>query len=177
MSYQIVKGTTIGGIKCYKELVGYDWDTGEEEYEECYETIFDPHEEVIAEIASYDEARKEYNRITDEFSEQLHWPWYDAGCEFYNGECRTEFTDNEDKYWFILRESKSEAEIQAELAEMKSKDFDKMYWEMHDRYNPYPYQESCATIFGKAMAAGEIDKRTYDLAHKYFGSRWLYCGD
>ena len=173
--YQIIKGTTIGELIPYTEFVGFDWETGEEEFEVCYEAKFDPHEEVIAEFTSLDEARKEYLRINEEFENNHRWPWNNGHVEFYeDGECRTEYTDNDDRVWFILKESKEEKE---EDAMSETKDFDKMYSEMHDKYNPYPYQESRASIFGKALAAGEIDKETYNQAHKYFGNLWRYCGD
>ena len=175
--YQIIKGTTYGGITSSFEFVGYDSETGEEEYEEVLDTIFKSHEEVISEFASYDEARKEYLRITEEFEDNHRWPWNNGHIEFYeDGECYTEYTDNEDSIWFILKESKDETKKE-EDAMSETKDFDKMYSEMHDRYNPYPYQESRASIFGKALAAGEIDKETYNQAHKYFWNLWRYCGD
>ena len=175
--YQIIKGTTFGGITTHAELVGYDWDTGEPIFEETFDTIWKPHEEVISEFTSYNEAEKEYQRVCDEFMENHRWPWNDPHYEFQNGACRTEFTDNEDSYWFILKKSKEETEEKEKITASVTKDFNKMYWEMHDRYNPYPYQESRATIFGKAKTAGEIDKETYDQAREYFGNLWHYCGD
>lgn len=176
--YQIIKGTTIGEPYKVVESFGYNWETGEEEFEEYYETKFDPHEEVISEFASYNEARKEYLRITEEFEDDHQWPWNNPDIEFYNdGECRTEYTNNEDSIWFILKKSKEETEEEEIEITSETKDFEKMYLEMHDRYNPYPYQESRATIFGKALTAGEIDEEIFNQAHKYFGTLWRYCGD
>lgn len=60
---------------------------------------------------------------------------------------------------------------------MKETDFESMYWKWHDEYNPYPYQESRCTIFGKALADGRIDQETYNRARAYYKELWMYVGD
>lgn len=101
---QIIKGTTFGQPQAYSELVGYDSDTGEEIYEEMYEASFNPHEDIIGEFNDYNIASEEYDRIIEEFMNTHQWPWNEPHFEGIEGGWRTEFTDNEDSYWFILKE-------------------------------------------------------------------------
>lgn len=103
--FQIIKGTTFGEPQVYSEFVGYDWDTGEEIYEDVYEAAYNPHEDIIGEFNDYNAASEEYERITEEFMNSHHWPWNVPHFEGINGGWRTEFTDNEDSYWFILKEA------------------------------------------------------------------------
>ena len=105
MSYQIIKGTTLGEPHCESELVGYDWDTGEEIYENVYHRGWDPHEDIISEYSVYEEAVSEYDKQVEDFSNQHHWPWNNYRCEFAgNAICTCTFTNNEDSVWFALKE-------------------------------------------------------------------------
>ena len=58
-----------------------------------------------------------------------------------------------------------------------TKDFDKMYHEFEDKYNPYPVQMSRAEAFRNALDDGLIDEETYKAAHQYFKTLWFYVGD
>ena len=101
--FQIIKGTTYGGLTVTAEFIGHGL-AGEEIYEDVYDTIWNPHEDIISEFNDYNTARTEYERIVDDFMDTHSWPWDSPSTEFIKGTIRTEFTDNEDSYWFILKE-------------------------------------------------------------------------
>lgn len=60
---------------------------------------------------------------------------------------------------------------------MTRKNFNEMYHEFENKYNPYPVQMSRAEAFGNARRDGLIDDETYKEAHDYYGSLWFYVGD
>ena len=105
--YIISKWTTMGELVCYSELVGYDWETGEEEFEDVYDITWNPHEEVIEEFTSYEEARVKYMKICEDFEESKRWPWNVSHVEFVHGSIISEYTDNEHSIKFILRQEES----------------------------------------------------------------------
>lgn len=105
--YVISKWTTMGELVCHSELVGYDWETDEEEFEDVYDITWDPHEEVIEEFTSYEEARVKYMRICEDFEESKRWPWNNPHVEFVHGSIISEYTDNEHSIKFILRKEES----------------------------------------------------------------------
>ena len=56
-------------------------------------------------------------------------------------------------------------------------DFQKLYHEFEDKYNPYPVQMSRCDAFGHAYRDGLITKEIYDQARDFYGSLWNYVGD
>lgn len=60
---------------------------------------------------------------------------------------------------------------------VESTDFNKMYTEFDEKYNPYPVQMSRASAFRMALCDQLINQDTYDAAFKYYGNLWNYVGD
>lgn len=56
-------------------------------------------------------------------------------------------------------------------------DFNKMYAEFENKYNPYPVDMSRAEAFSKALNDELISEETYQAARKYYGPLWFYVGD
>lgn len=56
-------------------------------------------------------------------------------------------------------------------------DFDKMYLDFENRFNPYPVQMSRAEAFRCALNNRLITKSEYQQAREYFGELWFYVGD
>lgn len=103
----ISKWTSMGELVCYSELAGYDWETGEEVFEDVYDITWNPHEEVIEEFASCEEARTKYMKICEDFEASKSWPWNVPHVEFADGSIITEYSDNEHSIKFILRQEES----------------------------------------------------------------------
>ena len=57
------------------------------------------------------------------------------------------------------------------------KDFDEMYYEFENRYNPHPVQMSRCEAFSEALGDGLISTETYRAARDFFGNLWHYVGD
>jgi len=105
--YVITKCPTIVETVCSSELVGYDWETGEEEYEDCYDIRLDYHEKTLETFDSYEEAANRYEQLCKAFEEANRWPLNEPHYRFMNGSVITEYTDNEDLVIFTLREEES----------------------------------------------------------------------
>lgn len=58
-----------------------------------------------------------------------------------------------------------------------TKDWNKMYWEFEERYNPYPVQMARYEAFRHALKDGLITEEEYNEAARYFGKLWNYVGD
>ena len=110
--YEVLEGSTFGEPVMEPILVGYDWETGDEEYEYEYIRSWDPHERVIQTFTDYEEAKELFMNRVDIFSDMHTWPWNNPHYEFHENDVTAEFTNNEDLYWFKLRtinEDKDEA--------------------------------------------------------------------
>lgn len=102
--YQIIKGSTFGELHSRQVFVGYDAETGEEEFEEEYYVGHTPNESVIYKFTDYDTAKEQYMNLIDEFERNHSWPWDDPHFEIDSGNYTTTFTNGEDSYWFILKQ-------------------------------------------------------------------------
>ena len=107
----ILRGTTWGDpkFKVTAVPVGFDPDTGEDVYDYDYDTTWDPHEEFVKAFTDEDEAKQEYLKMVHEYEDSHRWPWNNGHFECDgSGDIKTEFTDNDDAEWFILRKYKIE---------------------------------------------------------------------
>lgn len=64
-----------------------------------------------------------------------------------------------------------------EKKEERRPDFQRMYQEFEDKYNPYPVQMSRCDAFGHAFRDGLIDSDMLRQAREFYGSLWNYTGD
>lgn len=107
--FKVIKGSTIGDLVIVNEIVGYEWNDDECYYEpieqEFVDNIWRPHEEVIGEFNSYEDAKKIFNEEVNRFkAHHLYWPW---NQETSTWDCDTrvlksEFSDGDNSIWFKL---------------------------------------------------------------------------